>query len=363
MFFEYAGYGTDRKDQHLGFAQQFYTSETVADFEQTRFVHQSLPELKVEDVDSSTQMAGLPLERPFFINAMTGGSEKTAKINQLLGVVAHHGRLALASGSVSAAIKNPEVADTFTILRRENPYGIIFANLGAHHDVENAKRAVDLLEANGLQVHLNAPQELVMYDGDRDYSMWLGNIERLVREVEVPVIVKEVGFGMSRETVRQLYSVGVQTVDVAGAGGTDFAQIENSRRGFHQYHDLNGWGQSTMVSLLEALSLPEECRPQIIASGGVKTPLDIVKCLAMGADAAGLSNRFLQIIRSDRTLEDALQEVSLFHDQVKGMMALLGAKTVADLRRTDLVLAPAVQQWAEARRIDWKHYANRSMTA
>lgn len=358
--FEYEGYGHHKKDQHMGFARQFYTEESFCDFVETRFVHQSLPELKLEDVDASSQIAGFTSAKPFFVNAMTGGTKKAYEINQYLGIMANISKFIVASGSVSEAIKDPSVADSFTILRRENPYGTIFANLGAHHDVDNAKRAVDLLEANALQVHLNAPQEIIMYDGDRDFSMWLTNIEKLVRELEVPVIVKEVGFGMSRETVAKLQSVGVKTVDVAGAGGTDFVRIENARKVFQQYREMNGWGQSAIISLLEANSLPEENRPQIIASGGVKNPLDAVKCLALGADMVGLSTRILRMLTDPSSVEPALEDIRLFHRQIEGTMALLGAKSIADLRKTDLIVAPSVQQWAEARHLDWKQYANRS---
>ena len=205
----YSIFGRNRKDQHVMLASQQYSRESAPDFEETRFVHHSLPQLKVQDVDYSTSVAGLDLQTPFFINAMTGGTEETGRINRVLGILGFLAKIPVASGSVSAAIKDPSVAETFSVIRRENPKGIVFANLGAHHDVENAKRAVDLLEANALQIHVNAPQEILMPEGDRDFSNWLTNIETLVREIEVPVIVKEVGFGMSRETVKQLASVGI----------------------------------------------------------------------------------------------------------------------------------------------------------
>ncbi|MBY5021047.1 type 2 isopentenyl-diphosphate Delta-isomerase [Streptococcus suis] len=354
--------GLNRKDQHVGLANQQFSIESADDFEQTRFVHHSLPEIATDEVDISTQVAGLDLSAPFFINAMTGGSEKTGKINRLLGILGHLGKIPLASGSVSAAIKDPSVADTFSVMRKENPHGIIFANLGAHHDLENAKRAVDLLEANALQIHVNAPQEIIMPEGDRDFSMWLKNIETLVRELDVPVIAKEVGFGMSRETIAQLASVGVQTVDISGTGGTDFAKIENTRRTFREYTYLEGWGQSTVTSLVEGMSLADDIRPSLIASGGIKNPLDIVKSLSLGADLVGLSNRFLQFVKETdgAHLEEGLREIRNFQEQITAIMTLLGARNIAELRTKDLILAPTVQNWCEARGIDWKAYANRS---
>ncbi|MCG9861024.1 type 2 isopentenyl-diphosphate Delta-isomerase [Streptococcus suis] len=362
--FYLGGFGLDRKDQHVGLANQQYSATPAKDFTETLFVHHSLPQTKVDEVDISTSVAGLDFAFPFFINAMTGGSKKTREINRLLGIMGHFGKIALASGSVSAAIKDPSVAETFSVMRRENPYGIIFANLGAHHSVENAKRAVDLLEANAIQIHVNAPQEIVMPEGDRDFTMWLKNIETLVREMEVPVIVKEVGFGMSRETVAQLASVGVQTIDVSGTGGTDFAKIENARRTFNDYTYLEGWGQSTVTSLVEAMSVSEEVRPSLIASGGIKTPLDIVKSLALGADLVGMSNHFLQYVKDGKghRFDDGLQAIKTYQWQMAEIMTMLGAKNIAELRQKDLVLAPNVQNWCEARGIDWKSYANRSRT-
>ncbi|TCD45734.1 type 2 isopentenyl-diphosphate Delta-isomerase [Streptococcus sp. X16XC17] len=351
----------NRKDQHVGLANRQFTMEPAKDFAETRFVHQSLPEMKVDDVDMSTTVAGIKMDVPFFINAMTGGSEKTGEINKNIARISYLANIPVASGSVSAGIKDPSVAKTFSVLRFENPDGIIFANLGAHHDVENAKRAVDLLEANALQIHLNAPQEIVMPEGDRDFSMWLTNIEKIVREIEVPVIVKEVGFGMSRETVQQLASVGVKTVDVSGTGGTDFIKIENKRRVMDFYDFLEGqWGQSTVTSIVEAMSLPEDIRPQIIASGGVKNPLDIVKALALGADLVGMSNRFLRYFRETHQLESTLNQMISFKDFTRELMTLAGAKTIAELRQKDMLLGSDVQNWCQARGIDWQSYANRS---
>ncbi|CQR24189.1 isopentenyl pyrophosphate isomerase [Streptococcus varani] len=356
----YSYFGKDRKDQHVLLASQQYTGQSSVDFEETRFVHQSLPQMKTDDVDYSTTVAGLDIQTPFFINAMTGGTKETGLINRNLGILGYLAKIPVASGSVSAAIKDPSVAETFTVIRKENPKGIVFANLGAHHDVENAKRAVDLLEANALQIHVNAPQEILMPEGDRDFSHWLTNIETLVREMEVPIIVKEVGFGMSRETVQQLASVGVKTVDISGTGGTDFAKIEDLRRPYDRYPYMHGWGQSTVISLAEAMSLSDQERPEIIASGGIKNPLDIVKALSMGAKMAGLSNHFLQMAKNDKGLEDALANVRIMKSHTKMIMTMLGAKNLEQLRQKDLVLGPSVQNWCQARGIDWQLYANRS---
>ncbi|HJA89694.1 MAG TPA: type 2 isopentenyl-diphosphate Delta-isomerase, partial [Candidatus Jeotgalibaca merdavium] len=184
-----------RKDEHVDLAEKQYQAASQSDFQKIRFVHHSLPQMATTDVSLASHLLGYDMPLPFYINGMTGGSDKTKVINQQLAEVAKASGLVMASGSVSAAIKHPELSDSFKVIREVNPDGIVLANLGAHHTVENAKRAVDILQANGMQIHINAPQELVMPEGDRDFSMWLSQIEAIVKGVGVPVMVKEVGFG------------------------------------------------------------------------------------------------------------------------------------------------------------------------
>ncbi|MGT2666433.1 type 2 isopentenyl-diphosphate Delta-isomerase [Streptococcus rifensis] len=351
---------TNRKDQHVGLANQQYQASSGPDLEAVRFVHHAFAEVDVADISADTQVAGLDFSTPFFINAITGGSPQTTKINQRLAVLARETGLALATGSVSIAMTDPEAAASFKIIRQENPDGLVFANLGAHHGLENAKRAVDLLEADALQIHVNVPQEIVMPEGERAFRGWLDNVETIVANLSVPVIVKEVGFGMSRETIADLYQRGVQIVDISGRGGTNFARIENARRTIAKYDFLEDWGLTTVESLLEAMSLPADKRPQMIASGGVHHALDVVKCLALGADLVGLSGQALQWVRQPDSLDTAIETVKAMQDQVRELMTILGAKRIADLRQTDLVLPASAYHWAQARGIDAQIYAARS---
>lgn len=326
-----------------------------------RFVHHAFPEREITTVDSSTLLFGLSFSSPFFINAITGGSPLTTAINQRLAILARELDLAMATGSVSLAMKDQAAAETFAIIRKENPNGLVFANLGAHHGLENAKRAVDLLQANALQIHVNVPQEIIMPEGERAFTGWLKNIEKIVEGLEVPVIVKEVGFGMSRETVKQLCALGVASIDISGRGGTNFARIENARRKGGTYHFLENWGQTTVESLVEAKAcLASEKSPKLIASGGVHHALDIVKCLALGADLVGLSGQMLHWVRQPESLDGAIQAVGDMKRQVRSLMCLLGAEKITDLRRTDVVLPASVQNWARARELDIRAYACRS---
>lgn len=349
----------NRKDEHVELAEKLYGSQPLTDFEAMTFVHHSFPKMNVADVDLQTQFAGFKLDFPCYINGMTGGSDKTATINRYLALVARETGLAMASGSVSAAIKHPEVAESFAVIRRTNPKGKIFANLGAEHSVENGKRAVELLQADALQLHVNAPQELVMPDGEgeRFFTNWLSQIQKMVEQVGVPVIVKEVGFGMSRETIQQLVAIGVKTIDVSGRGGTNFVAIENSRRAKQEFSFAENWGQSTAISLIESAQFQDKV--EILASGGIKTPIDMIKALSLGARACGLSGHFLHLVQT-AGVEKTIAEVEQWRNTLKTLMTLLGAKTVSDLQNTDLILREPIKGWCEARRIDWQGYANRS---
>lgn len=348
---------SNRKDQHVELAQSQYNKISDSDFQKVRFVHHSFPEISTQDVSLETTLLGHQMELPFYINGMTGGSKKTKMINEKLALVAKECGLAMASGSLSAAIKNPDLEDSFKIIRKVNPNGFVMANIGAHHSWENAKRAVDILDANGLQIHINAPQELVMPEGDRDFSMWLSQIEKMVQNVGVPVLVKEVGFGMSRETIEQLIQVGVTSVDVSGKGGTDFAAIENARRTTFSYDDLENWGQSTVVSLLEASELSNQVH--VLASGGIKTPFDIIKALSLGAEAVGLSGQFLHMVVEDGP-EKTIETIDAWKEKMISIMTLLGKKNIFELKETDLIFQRDIIDWCEMRGIDYRTFAIRS---
>ena len=326
-----------RKDEHVGHATQQYQSQSNLELRQTRFVHHPLSEMAVDEVSLQTKMAGFTLETPFFINAITGGSPRTTLINQRLAQLAHETGIAMATGSMSIAMKDPSTAESFTIIRKENPNGIVLANLGAHYTVESAKKAIDLIEANGIQIHVNTLQELVMPE-------------------DVPVIVKEVGFGFSREAMQELINIGVQTIDISGRGGTNFAAIENARREDTLFDELEDWGQTTVQSLVEGYDLPCE----LIASGGIHSPLDIVKCLALGASAVGMSGEFLHLIRPQDSLPTAIQTVNDWKNQLKNIYTLLGVSKTEALRQTDIILPNTTAHWCNARHIDWTTFANRS---
>lgn len=345
----------NRKNEHVSLAEKFY-SEKQPPFSDIRFVHHSLPGIDVTDVSLATTVGSLSFDVPFFINAMTGGSAWTKSVNEALAIIARETNLAMATGSVSAVFQQPDTRDSYQIVRHVNAHGLIMANLGAGHSLENAKRAVDILQADALQIHVNAPQEIVMPEGDRSFSQWSSHIESIVRELDVPVIVKEVGFGMSRETIQHLQTLGVRYIDISGKGGTNFAQIENYRRRDYKLDELEDWGQSTPVSLLEASQVvaPDTA---IIASGGIRTPLDMTKSLALGAQLTGLSGQFLHLALKD--IDQAIATVETWKETLTKIYTILGARTTQHLANTQLIITGDTAQWCHARNISVTDYATR----
>lgn len=342
----------NRKDQHIHFAEMQYQSNSSNGLDQVRFVHQSFAEMKTSDVNLQTSLGSLNLDYPFFINAMTGGSDKAKIINQNLASIAKETNLAMAVGSVSAAIKSPELADSFKIVRQVNPKGIIISNLGAHHQLDNAKRAVDMLEANAIQLHVNTPQELVMPEGDRDFNGWLANIEDIVNHIDVPVIVKEVGFGMSKESIQQLLDIGVSIIDVSGRGGTNFIHIENERRDLKEFDYLLNWGQTTAESLLEAHFYRKQA--DFIASGGIKHPLHMLAAFGLGAKAVGLSGELLHLVLTKGN-DTTIKTIESWKQELVALMTMIGAKRITDVERKPLILSPELSHWCRERHINFKH--------
>ncbi|MGX7024351.1 type 2 isopentenyl-diphosphate Delta-isomerase [Vagococcus hydrophili] len=342
----------NRKDQHIHLAEMQYQNTSTNGLDGVRFVHQSFSEIKTEDVQLNTQLGSLSLDYPFFINAMTGGSEKAHVINQNLATIAKETNLAMAVGSVSVALKEPETAESFKIVRKTNPNGLIISNLGAHHSADNAKKAVDLLEANALQIHVNTPQELVMPEGDRDFTNWLNNIEEIVKSISVPVIVKEVGFGMSKETIQQLLDIGVDIIDVSGRGGTNFIHIENERRDHKEFDYLLNWGQTTAESLLEAHFYRKQA--DFIASGGIKNPLHMLAAFGLGAKAVGISGEFLHMILTKGN-QVSIEQIESWKEELTFLMTMIGAKTIVDIEKKPIILSTDLTNWCSQRYINFKH--------
>jgi len=345
-----------RKDDHVRLAAEQQREDAGrSGFDDVRFVHHALAGIDADRVSLGVEIAGTEWSVPFYINAMTGGSENTGRLNRELAIAARETGVAIASGSLSAGLDDPSAMPTFRVLRDENPHGVVWANLGVERSADDARRAVDALEADALQVHLNSVQETVMPEGSRRFSGWERSLAAIRDAVEVPVIVKEVGFGLSARTLSRLGDLGIGYADVSGRGGTDFVRIENARRVGGDYAYLAGWGQSAVECLLDAPA-PS---PVLLASGGVRTPLDVVRALALGARAVGVSGTFLGSVLADGA-DGLVTRLREWTAHLRALHAVLGADSPDALRRTDLIIEGATAQFAAARGIDLTAWARRS---
>ena len=347
-----------RKIDHMRQALSLADGPASPGFEDLMLVHSCLPEAKFADVSIETTCAGLSLPHPVIINAMTGGAAALTQVNGRLAEVAKRTGSVMAVGSQFAALEFPEVAKSFRVVREVNPQGIIWANVGAYATVEEALRVVDMIEANALQVHLNAAQEISMPEGDGDFTGWLRRIEKMARRLPVPVIVKETGCGMAMEQIRLIAETGVKAVDVGGAGGTNFIAIETARTGRVLSDDLLGWGIPTAISAMEAAQvLP--CGVDLIVSGGIRTPMDALKSFAVGAAAVGIAAPVLRCTEEEG-IEAAVIWIQDYLATLKKCAMLLGRTSIRDIARHPLVITGRTAQWLEARGISSVKYARRS---
>lgn len=374
--------GGGRKDEHVRLAEELRELRDAGAvrgvsphgvWDDVRFMHHSFPGGSFDGVALETSVCGRDWAVPFYINAMTGGSEKTALINADLARAAAATGVAMATGSASPALKDPSLAHSFAVVRENAPSAFLFANVSPEMTVEQARTAVGFLDADALQVHVNPAQELVMPEGDRDFRSWLDRLTDIVGGVDVPVVVKEVGFGLGSAAIAEVAACGVATVDVSGRGGTNFIDIENRRREKQEYAYLSGWGQTAAECLLDLQAVPlptvggpgagEGVRPgepvQVLASGGVSTPLDVVRALSLGASAVGVSGHFLHVLMTDG-LNALIAEIEEWTSQVRTLMTLLGAGSVAELQRTDVLVTGETAEFARLRGVDLEGLARRS---
>ncbi|WP_251547064.1 type 2 isopentenyl-diphosphate Delta-isomerase [Limosilactobacillus caecicola] len=337
-----------RKNEHLSLAEKFYDAAHQAHpFDQVRLIPNALPEMATTEFNPQVQINGLTLQWPFYFEAMTGGSEQAKTVNMALARVANKTGIAMATGSLSPMFKLPQFNDSFQVVRNANPTGTIIANLGANVTVKQARQAIDLLQADALEIHLNVAQEAAMAEGDRNFH-WRANIQQLVEELPVPVIVKEVGFGMSRATIQQLMSLGVKTINLSGRGGTNFVQIENRRNHVADFSDLTNWGLTTPESLLEAAGLDQVT---LLASGGVTGPLDVIKAGVLGAQAVGVAGYFLHRYYQDGE-EGLLKAVQTWQTEVTRIMTMLGCRHFSDLSQVDFVLDEQLYNYVQQRHLN-----------
>ena len=321
----------NRKDDHIKYALEHESDYNS--FDDVELIHSSIPKYNLDEIDLSTHFASHDFEFPFFINAITGGSENAKKINQKLAKVANECNLLFVTGSYSAALKNSD-DDSFNIVKKENPDLQLATNIGIDKNYTAGITAIKALNPLFLQVHVNLMQELIMPEGSRNFNEWENNLKEFVQNIEIPIILKEVGFGMTEDTIKQGVRLGIKTFDISGRGGTSFAFIENMRRK-NSLDYLNNWGQTTVSCLLNLKDYTDKV--EIIASGGIRNPLDMIKCLVLGAKAVGLSRTILELaVKYD--VENIIKIVENWKIECKMIMCALNAKNIKELQNTKYVL-------------------------
>lgn len=332
-----------RKADHIriNLEENVTFNQLTTGLERYFFMHEALPELDLAQIDTSQTLFGKRLQTPLLISSMTGGTAEARAINRTLATAAQAAGLAMGLGSMRAAIEDPRLEDTYRV-RDVAPDILLFANLGAvqlnyGYGLAQCRRAVDMIDADALILHFNVLQEAVQPEGDGNFAALLPQIEQICRALDVPVIAKEVGWGFSRRAARRLADAGVAAIDVAGAGGTSWSQVEMYRAPTARHARVAGtfidWGIPTAVSIQycrqEAPDLP------IFASGGIKTGIDVAKCIALGADLVGLAGDFLRA--ADKAGVDGVIELAqILTDELRITMLCSGIANLEELRRAPL---------------------------
>lgn len=333
----------NRKEDHIRICMEENVGAVglTAGFERYGLLHCALPEMALADVEASTQLFGKRLAAPLVLSAMTGGAEIAAPINQNLARAAQACGVAMGVGSQRAAVEHPDWARTYQV-REVAPDILLFANLGAvqlnyGYGVEECRRAVEMIGADALVLHLNALQECFQPGGNTDFSGLLAKIGAICRALSVPVIAKEVGWGLSATVARQLADAGVAALDVAGAGGTSWSQVEKHRSPAELTRQIaeafSGWGIPTALSL----QLARQAAPRlpIIASGGVRNGVEAATAIALGADLVGIARPLLEAATTSAEATGAAVQALI--ETFRIAMFAAGARDLAALRQVPLI--------------------------
>ncbi|MGH2442261.1 MAG: type 2 isopentenyl-diphosphate Delta-isomerase [Chloroflexota bacterium] len=335
-----------RKAEHIriNLEEDVAAKGITGGFETYRFIHRALPEVNLDDIDTGTELFGRILGAPIFISCMTGGVPEAERINGTLARVAQEFKLALGLGSGRVLLEHPEVLPTFNV-RKYAPDALVFANIGAVQlnrglRAEHCKRLLDLIQADALVLHLNALQEALQPEGDTDFAGLARKIAALCRQLDVPVIAKEVGWGIAPDVALMLLDAGVSAIDVAGAGGTSWSEVER-----HRLHNpvlarvaaaFADWGLSTADAVREVrLAAPDAI---VFGSGGIRSGIDAAKALALGADMVGIAGPFLRA--ADSGVDAAFEFAEEMIETLRTTMFCIGAEDIPALKRTSRLVSP-----------------------
>ena len=357
-----------RKSEHIKISlnQNVQAKSVTTGFEDISFVHKALPEVDRKRIDLSTVVFGHRFTAPLIAGALTGGTREAEKINATIAEAVEELGLGMGVGSQRAAIEDKRLEKTFAVVREKAPNAFLIANIGGvqlvnGYGLKEAKRAVEMIEADALAIHLNALQETAQPEGQTNFRGVLERIGEIAQELDKPVIAKETGAGIAAEEAKKLENVGVKGIDVSGTGGTSFAAVEyyrtegpessSKRRLGAVFWD---WGIPTVASIVEvsqSVSIP------IIASGGIRSGVDAAKSLALGASLASLSQPILQ--SAVKGVKETRKTLSLLMDELRNVMFLVGAGSTESLRRAPIVIKGKTSEWLHTRGYGTENYARR----
>ncbi len=357
-----------RKTSHLHICaeENVQARHATTGFEDAILVHRALPEIDRDKIDLSTRVYNKDLNAPLIVEAMTGGAAEAVVINAAIAEAVEELALGMGVGSQRVAIENPKLERAFRIVRRKAPTAFLIANIGAPqlvkgYNIKQARKAVEMLDADALAVHLNPLQEVIQPEGETNYVGVLSKISEITRALDIPVIAKETGTGIAAEDARRLEAAGVAGIDVAGVGGTSWAAVEyyrakkvqdESRQGLGE--DFWDWGISTVASIVE---VAQSVSVSVIASGGVRSGIDIAKSLALGASLAGMASPILRpATKGSSKVKMTLQFVK---EELRNAMFLVGAESTQKLKRVPVVLTGKTAEWLRVRGFQPEQYARR----
>lgn len=358
-----------RKSDHIQICleEDVQSRHVTTGFEDIRFVHKALPEIERSKVDLSSTVFGHKFSAPLIVEAMTGGIAEAVRINAAIASAVEELGLGMGVGSQRAAIEKPSLEKSFSVTRKKAPTAFLIANIGGPqlvkgYGAKEAKKAVDMLNADALAIHLNALQEVVQPEGETSFKGVLSKIGEIAQALDVPVIVKETGAGIAAEEAKLLASMKVAGIDVAGAGGTSWAAVEYHRAKKKRDEFRQGlgkafwdWGIPTAISLIETL---QSVSITVIASGGVRTGIDAAKALALGASLAGIAHPILlAATKGPKGVKKTLQVVI---ESLRNTMFLVGAESIPKLKKVPLVITGKTAEWLKMRGFQPEIYAKRS---
>jgi isopentenyl-diphosphate delta-isomerase len=357
-----------RKADHIRISlnQKAQAKEATTGFEDICFIHKALPEINKQEIDLSTIVLGHKFSAPLIVGAITGGTLEAAKINAKIAEAVEELGLGMGVGSQRVAIEDKTLEKTFAITRKKAPTAFLIANIGGvqlvnGYGIKEVKKAIEMIDADAIAIHLNPLQEAAQPEGQTNFKGILKKIDELAKELDKPIIAKETGAGIAAEEAKKLEAAGAKAIDVSGVGGTSFAAVEyyRAKGQKNSFQRKLGdvfwdWGIPTAISVAE---VSQTVNIPVIASGGIRDGVDVAKALAIGASLTSLSQPALQV--ATKGVKETEDMLSLLIRELKNVMFLVGAESVQHLRKTPIVVRGKTAEWLRMRRFNLESYARR----